>query len=236
MEDKVTLCSIMLNEEQFLPQFLENVSGVFSDYIFIDGGSTDKSVQIVEEAGCKVHQIPFKMDFGMQKNNALELAKTKWRMFMDIDESLSMGLKVFFKIFKGENLPPSTILAFFRDNYMDGVVQDDFPLNFVMRLFDDTVRYEGVVHEMPQVESRTVARFFHGRLFHRKDSYRQFRANLIYDLIRRGVTELPPLDQGGFNENGRLRLVKLLPERKIEVLDEYLPGEVKNVGQKTMFS
>jgi 5-(carboxyamino)imidazole ribonucleotide mutase len=34
----------------------------FQEYVFVDGGSTDKSVQLVEEAGYKVHHIPFEMD------------------------------------------------------------------------------------------------------------------------------------------------------------------------------
>ncbi len=223
---KITLCSIMLNEEQYLPTFLQNIKGLFEDYIFVDGGSSDNSIALVEAEGYKVEQIPFVMDFAKQKNNALNLAKTKWRLFLDIDETMSLGIK---KLIKTDIDPYyHHVFALFRDNFLDGGGQDDYPLDIPIRLFGDDVYYEGTVHEQPIVKDKTIIKFLGGRLYHKKDSYRQFRANYIYELIRRGVKELPPADEGAFNDNGRLRKVKLLPGRKIRILDEFVEGQLLN--------
>lgn len=224
----ITLCTIMMNEEGFLPKFLENIKDVFQDYVFIDGGSSDNSVSLVEAAGYPVFSVPFKMDFAKQKNNALALAKTKWRMVLDVDETMSKGVQEFIRTFNSSSYYHHTV-CFFRDNFLDGGGQDDHPLDFPIRLFDEGVYYEGTVHEMPNYADRTVIRFLGGRLYHQKDSYRQYRANLLYELIRRGITEPPPLDEGAYNDGGRLRKVKLLPGRNIRVLDEFLDGPLLNV-------
>ena len=228
METNVTLCSIMLNEESFLPIFLENIKDIFQEYVFVDGGSTDRSVEFVEQAGYKVHQIPFKMDFSEQKNNALNLARTKWRMVMDIDETMSKGMRLVMQLLVGSSKLEGHVVSFFRDNYLDGISLDDYPLDFQVRLFDDSVYFQRPVHEIPYYPDKTVVKFFAGRLYHKKDSFRQYRNNLIYELILRGVREIPPMGEGIFNENGRLRKVKLWPGRKIEVLNEYLEGEILN--------
>ncbi len=224
----VTWCAIRLNEELYLPKFLENVHGIFSDYVFVDGGSIDGSVRLVKEAGYKVNHIPFQLNFGKQKNNALNLAKTKWRMFMDIDEVMSQGIKELVTNFSGDSFS-FHVFAFFRDNFLDGKGQDNYPLDFPVRLFDDNVFYEGAVHEQPNYGNRTLIRYLGGRLFHMKDSFRQYRANLLYELIRRGITVMPPIDEGAFNDGGKLRKVKLLPGRKIQELDEFVEGPLLNV-------
>ncbi len=229
MENNITLCSIMLNEESFLPIFLQNIEGVFSNYIFVDGGSTDKSIELVEQVGYKVHQIPFKMDFSEQKNNALNLAKTKWRMVMDIDETMSKGMRLVMNLLVGSSRLEGHVVSFFRDNYLDGISLDDYPLDFQVRLFDDSVYFQRSVHEVPYYPDKTVVKFFAGRLYHKKDSYRQARANILYELILRGIREIPPIDQGAFAENGRLRKVLLLPNRQFQVLDEYIDGPLLNV-------
>ena len=48
-------------------------------------------------------------------------------------------------------------------------------------------------------------------------------------FICRGVREMPPPGEGAFNENGKLRRVKLLPDRQIQVLDEYIEGPLLNI-------
>ncbi len=228
MESNISLCSIILNEEYCLPTFLENVKDIFQEYIFVDGGSTDRSIELVEQSGYKVHQIPFKMDFSEQKNNALNLAKTKWRMVMDIDETMSKGTRLVMKLLVGSSKLEGHVVSFFRDNYLDGISLDDYPLDFQVRLFDDSVYFRESVHEKPYYPDKTVVKFFAGRLYHKKDNYRQARSNLLYELILRGVKEIPPMDEGIFNERGRLRKVRLLPGRKIQMLDEYLEGEILN--------
>ena len=224
----ITLCAIMLNEECNLPTFLENVKNIFPYYVFIDGGSTDRSVELVETAGYHVHHIPFELDFGKQKNRALNLAPTKWRMFLDIDEEMSRGIKQLMREFDDSHYG-NHVFAFFRDNFYNGGGLDDAPLDFPIRLFPDDVYYQGNVHEMPIYGSKTLIKFVGGRLYHRKDSYKQARANLIYELIRRGVREMPPSGEGAFSEAGRLRKVRLLPDRQIQWLDEYIEGPLLNI-------
>ncbi len=228
----ITLVAIMLNEEEVLPAFLENIKGVFPHNIFVDGGSTDKSVELVEQAGYSVYYRKFDLDFASQKNFGLDLAPTQWRMILDIDETLSVGMKHLFQVINvTHEEDPLVGWSFLRDNYIDGNFIDVFPPDQQIRLISDQIKMVGRIHEKPET-LKGYRVYDGGRLFHRKTSFQQYRANFIYEMIMQERTEAPS-DIGCYMEGikgqgGRFRIVNLrhtgtniIPSNEHDLLREY---------------
>ena len=88
---KLSATIITLNEEDNIANAIESVS--FADEIIVvDSGSTDKTCQIAEDLGAKIHQRPFDCH-GRQKNHAASLAREEWILSIDADEQVSGTLK-----------------------------------------------------------------------------------------------------------------------------------------------
>lgn len=70
------------------------------DIILCDGGSTDATLEIAKEYGCRViaQDAQFKnaegrlIDFGSARNQVLAAAKNDWFLYIDSDETISDGL------------------------------------------------------------------------------------------------------------------------------------------------
>lgn len=77
---------ITKNEEERLPACLRSVSFA-DDIVVVDSGSTDKTVKIATEFGCRVFVEEWKGD-GPQKNSAVEKCKHDWVLIIDADERI----------------------------------------------------------------------------------------------------------------------------------------------------
>ncbi len=88
---RLSVVVIARNEEQVIARCLESVR--FADeLIVLDGGSTDRTVEICEGLGARVEHAPDWPGFGPQKNRALALATGDWVLSIDADEWLSPEL------------------------------------------------------------------------------------------------------------------------------------------------
>jgi glycosyltransferase involved in cell wall biosynthesis len=63
------------------------------EVIVLDGGSTDATVRLAQEAGAKVVQASGWSGFGPQKNRALALATKPWVLSVDADERVTPELR-----------------------------------------------------------------------------------------------------------------------------------------------
>lgn len=87
--DNLSVAIITKNEEKKLPDCLKSVS--FADEIVVvDSGSTDKTVEIARESGCRVFSEEWK-GFGPQKNSAIEKCRHQWVLLLDADERAAAG-------------------------------------------------------------------------------------------------------------------------------------------------
>ncbi len=86
-----------LNEEKYLPFLLKNLERQsFKDFqiIIVDGGSTDKTKQIVEGYSEKLPIVFFrseKKNVAFQRNYGAEKAKGKYLVFLDADSRINSG-------------------------------------------------------------------------------------------------------------------------------------------------
>jgi glycosyltransferase involved in cell wall biosynthesis len=90
MIDEIVPLSVAIitrDEEKNLPDCLKSVSFA-DDIVVVDSGSTDRTVEIAKEFGCRVFTEEWK-GFGPQKNSAVEKCRHEWVLLIDADERAS---------------------------------------------------------------------------------------------------------------------------------------------------
>lgn len=87
---KVSAVIITLNEERIIAKTLQQLQWC-DEVIIVDSYSTDKTVTICEQLGCKVFSRQFD-GYGSQKQFAVAQAKNDWVLCIDADEVLTNEL------------------------------------------------------------------------------------------------------------------------------------------------
>ena len=89
----VGLSMIVKNEAETLRHCLQSVSGVVSQIVIADTGSTDGTADIAREFGATVISVPWENHFANARNAALKLMETDWVLVLDADEELDSEAK-----------------------------------------------------------------------------------------------------------------------------------------------
>ncbi|AMO46564.1 Glycosyltransferase involved in cell wall bisynthesis [Kosakonia oryzendophytica] len=84
---KVSVCLLTYNSARLLREVLPPLIIVADDFVVVDSGSTDATLDICRDYGVNVHQRPYDMH-GQQMNYAIQLAAHDWVLCMDSDEIL----------------------------------------------------------------------------------------------------------------------------------------------------
>ena len=85
----LSFCMIAKNEEHFLSLHCSVISPLISEFIFVDTGSTDRSMEIARQYGARIFQKKWENDFAAVRNYALKQATKKWILVLDADEIIS---------------------------------------------------------------------------------------------------------------------------------------------------
>jgi glycosyltransferase involved in cell wall biosynthesis len=86
---KVSLCMIVKNEETTLPKCLGSVNNFVDEIVVLDTGSTDKTPQVAQQFGAKVHYFTWNNNFSSARNEALKYVSGDWILVLDADETLT---------------------------------------------------------------------------------------------------------------------------------------------------
>lgn len=89
---KVSVVIITLNNVRTIRQVLESIKGWADEIVVVDSGSTDETIKIANEFGCKTQYRKFD-GFGTQKRFAVNQAQNDWIFIVDSDEVVSEELK-----------------------------------------------------------------------------------------------------------------------------------------------
>lgn len=92
---RLSLCIATYNEEQFIHYPLDSTYDFVDEVVIVDGGSTDRTVEIARSYGKKVrvyHEENPAM-FHINKQKAIERASGEWVLQLDADEALTSELK-----------------------------------------------------------------------------------------------------------------------------------------------
>ncbi len=89
---QISATVLAYNEEKRLGACLESLRGVADEIIVVDSYSTDRTLEICRQFGCKVTQRKFD-GFGAQRQYATSLTSHQYVLSIDADEVLSPALQ-----------------------------------------------------------------------------------------------------------------------------------------------
>ena len=89
---RVSVVLAVFNEEDVLGKCLESVKDLADDVVIVDGGSTDKTVEIAKKFGTKVFVMDNPPVFHINKQRAVDRAHGDWILQLDADEVVPEAL------------------------------------------------------------------------------------------------------------------------------------------------
>lgn len=90
---KISVVLATYNEETNLAECLESVKSWCDEIIIVDGSSIDKTVKIAKSFGAKVTILNNPAIFHINKQKAIDQAKSEWILQLDADERVTPQLK-----------------------------------------------------------------------------------------------------------------------------------------------
>ncbi len=89
---KLSVVLAVYNEEENLKSCLDSVKDLANEIIIVDGGSTDKTIEIAKGFKAKVIETTNPAVFHINKNKAIDAATGDWILQLDADEQVSQEL------------------------------------------------------------------------------------------------------------------------------------------------
>jgi glycosyltransferase involved in cell wall biosynthesis len=150
----ISVCLMVKDEEELLPQCLESIKDVADEIIVVDTGSTDKTVEIAESYGARIYHHPWENDFSKHRNQAISYATSDWIFIIDADEELSPESRVQLRQ-TISNVPPDVSYLYFRveDKNSSGGVMS---VMHSPRLFRNHMgfKYKNFIHNELELKGR----------------------------------------------------------------------------------
>jgi glycosyltransferase involved in cell wall biosynthesis len=141
---RITLCMIARDEEEFLGECLQHAQGAFDEFILVDTGSKDRTVEIAESFGAQVLHQPWEDNFSKPRNLGLQAATGDWILVLDADEHIvSGGCKQIRQLVKDPRALGYHML--FTNQHGDGKTAGVM----MVRLFRNLpgIEYKNIIHE-----------------------------------------------------------------------------------------
>lgn len=155
---KLSVVIITLNEEDRLEEALKSCEGIADEIVVVDSFSTDKTCDIAAQYDAKIYKNKF-IDYGSQKNYAMDKAENEWILNLDADERVSDHLKKEILEFKQkEDVHVDGFLINRKTFYLGRWIKYSgwYP-DQKLRLFrKDKSRWQGRIHEALILEGKTT--------------------------------------------------------------------------------
>lgn len=90
---KLSVVLAVFNEQDVLAKCLESVRGLADEIVIVDGGSTDKTIEIAKRFGAKVFVTDNPPVFHINKQRAVDRAHGDWIFQLDADEVVPESLR-----------------------------------------------------------------------------------------------------------------------------------------------
>jgi glycosyltransferase involved in cell wall biosynthesis len=157
---KLSVVIITFNEEKNIFRTLESVKPFADEIVVVDSMSTDQTVGICTDFGCKVYQREFD-GYGAQKQFATDQASNNWVLSVDADEVVTKELQkeiigLFTRPGQADFVPDNVAYRIPRSLHFMGCIlkHGGAGKELILRLFDRTKgRFTKVaVHEEIEVQ------------------------------------------------------------------------------------
>jgi tetratricopeptide (TPR) repeat protein len=84
----LSVCFITKNEEKWLEGCIQHLRPIVKEFIVVDTGSTDRTIEIARRSDAQVFTIEWPNDFAAARNFAISKATQPWILKIDPDERL----------------------------------------------------------------------------------------------------------------------------------------------------
>ena len=153
--NKISVVINTYNAEKYLQQVLDSVKD-FDEVVVCDMESTDDTVAIAREYGCKVLTFPKANHKSAEpaRTFAIQSASSKWVLVVDADEVVTPELReVLYQKIKDPNCPAGYYIP--RQNMFMSMFVRDFHYDFQLRFFiREGTEWPPYVHTFPKVQGR----------------------------------------------------------------------------------
>ena len=154
-DNKISVVINTYNAEKFLKRVLDSVKD-FDEIVVCDMESTDNTVAIAKEYGCKVVVFP-KGDCTIvepARNFAIQSATMKWVLVLDADELVTPELKEYlYEHISHEDAPQGLWIP--RKNYFMGRFMHCFYPDYILRFFiKDGAEWPPYIHSVPIIKGQ----------------------------------------------------------------------------------
>ncbi|KZS45795.1 hypothetical protein AWU65_07665 [Paenibacillus glucanolyticus] len=136
----ISLCMIVKDEERCIERCLESISAIVDEIIFVDTGSTDRTLELIKRFNAKVFHYKWDNHFANARNYAIDQATGDYILHLDADEWLEDPMHDLRNV-----LDKDIYYLPIRNNLGGGLAE----LHKFPRLFRNLseLRYEGALHE-----------------------------------------------------------------------------------------
>lgn len=238
-ESSISVCILTYNSESFISNCIESIKSFASEIIFIDSGSTDNTLSIIEKHADKIIEVENSLGFDKKRNIAIENASSEWIFMIDSDESLTQNaaskLKKYIKW--GET---NDVSVFWLSRYWIKPFQSD-PIEFYngtlclwpdpqARLFKNNglITYHGELHEKIYSSSNFIACLLTNPICHLMHfKYWLYNDDELQNLIK-------TRENSGSDNNDAVQLMPWLLNNATEVLDKELVPHYTRKWMKDM--
>ncbi|MBS1536395.1 MAG: glycosyltransferase [Bacteroidetes bacterium] len=147
-ENLLSVCIIARNEEKMLAECLESVATIANEIILVDTGSTDATLKIAENYGCRILHYEWNNNFSDARNIALDVAQCEWILSIDCDERLLNPKDVLWTLSASKPVTGGYLVDVRSDAARADGATDTYSSK-LLRLFRNSpdVRFQGIIHE-----------------------------------------------------------------------------------------
>lgn len=153
--EKISVVINTYNAEEHLREVLESVKA-FDEIVVCDMESTDSTLDIAAEYGCKIVTFP-KGNYNIvepARNFAIQSASNDWVLVLDADEVVQPDLvKYLYDEIQKPNCPDGLCIT--RKNYFMGRFMQSFYPDYILRFFRKSLTdWPPIIHVQPNVNGR----------------------------------------------------------------------------------
>ena len=87
----LSIAMIVRDEGEHLPECLAGIADIADEICVVDTGSSDDTVAIAQDYGCRLGHFAWRNDFAAARNASLELCTGDWIFVLDADERIGEG-------------------------------------------------------------------------------------------------------------------------------------------------
>lgn len=154
-ENKISVVINTYNASKFLARVLDSVKD-FDEIVICDMESTDETLQIAQQYGCKIVTFPKGDCVSAEpaRTFAIQSASCKWVLVIDADELVTPALKEYlYEMVSHEDAPRGLWIP--RKNYFMGQFMHCFYPDYLLRFFiKEGTEWPPYVHTFPTVKGR----------------------------------------------------------------------------------